>query len=66
MDFKIELVLIYGWGKREIGIFFKNFTIASSGGLHMIVEVGTGGDIYHWNFEIGDNYYQNFEAGGSV
>ena len=25
MDFKIELFLIYGWGKWDIGIFFKTF-----------------------------------------
>ena len=33
MDFKIELFLTYGWGKQEVGTFFKHFTIAFLGRL---------------------------------
>ena len=67
MDFKIELFLIYGWGKRKLGYSSNISQQLSSDGLYLIVEVGRGGDIYRWNFETGDNiYYQNFEDGGGV
>ena len=33
MDFKIELFLIYGWGKQEVGTFFEYFTIVFLGRL---------------------------------